>query len=91
MQVHNVKDINEIKNEGMTSWTHEGLKQKVETELKKYPDKTLETLPNPINVMETRNFVGKFVSELDMRSFPFDQQTLRIVRGFSRYPFTSIN
>ena len=59
----------------MTQWSRHELEHKVNHELKTNPGK-------PINVFETRNFVGQFVSTLDLRTFPFDQQDLRIVRFF---------
>ena len=38
-----------------------------------------EAKNKPPVAFESRNFVGKFVSELNLRSFPFDHQYLRIV------------
>jgi hypothetical protein len=59
----------------MTSWKHAQLAEKVKNVQKGDATKS-------VNVMETRNFVGQFVSELNLRYFPFDHQSLRIVRLF---------
>ena len=72
-QLHNIKDIEMIQNHGMTSWDKNELIAHVAAEMKKNPNE-------PVNVMESTNFVGRFVSTLDLRNFPFDQQDLRIVR-----------
>jgi len=68
-----VKSIEEVRNDGMTQWTQK--------ELAHYVKKVRELKNDgkaPVPVMETRNFVGEFVSELNLRAFPFDQQDLRI-------------
>ena len=46
--------------------------------MKKYEDSELLAKGGQ-TVIETRNFVGKFVTELDFSYFPFDFQLLRIV------------
>lgn len=78
IQMHNIKSVEEILNEGMEQWSRHELIEKVHAAEKDWkargsPGKF--TCP----VMESRNFVGTFVSTLNLRSFPFDQQTLRIV------------
>ena len=67
-----MKSAEEIFNEGMARWKEAVLEKKVQESIAANPTA-------PVDVMETRNFVGQFVSELDLRRFPFDQQTLRIV------------
>jgi len=71
IQVHNVKTLEEIKNDGMQSWERYELPEYVQKQLAEKPGQ-------PVNVMESRNFVCTFVSTLNLRAFPFDQQALRI-------------
>jgi hypothetical protein len=64
--------LEEIHNEGMQQWPKRELEKKVSEARAKNPNA-------PVPVFESRNFVAKFVSELNLRHFPFDQQDLRIV------------
>ncbi|KAH9261916.1 hypothetical protein BASA81_000572 [Batrachochytrium salamandrivorans] len=64
IQVHNVKSVEELENPGMIHLTDEMLTDKVSR--------------NDTSVHETRNFIAEFISELDLRDFPFDAQKLRI-------------
>ena len=63
--------MEEVQNEGMTQWTALELAQRVKQVQQGDPKK-------PVPVMETRNFVGQFISELDLRTFPLDYQVLRL-------------
>lgn len=72
IQIHNCKTIEDVRNDGMTQWSHEALEEHVKQFHSKNP------VGKPCMVFESRNFVASFVSELNLRSFPFDAQELRI-------------
>lgn len=55
----------------MSQWTNERLSTHVQRFIKANPGK-------PCRVLDQRNFHGTFVSELNLRDFPFDMQRLRI-------------
>jgi len=62
IQLHNIKEMKEIPNKGMTTWTDSLLASHVK--LKQNGDRECA-----VNVMETRNFVATFVTELDLQHF----------------------
>jgi hypothetical protein len=69
VQIHNVKAVEEIRNDGMRSFSDKKLTQEIKRQQNGDPNV-------PVMVMETRNFVGKFASNLDLHNFPFDHQPL---------------
>lgn len=71
IQIHNVKHIEEVQNNGMQAWGYKELANRVK-------EVQAGDAGAAVMVMETRNFVGQFISELDLRNFPFDHQSLRI-------------
>jgi hypothetical protein len=78
IQVHNIREMRHIRNDGMQQLSNQTLEKKVAEHISKhYREHPSQPIP-PCKVYENHNFVGQFVSLLNLQLFPFDQQALRI-------------
>jgi hypothetical protein len=78
IQVHNIREMRHIKNDGMQQLSNSALEAKVAQHIAKCEKENPGKPYPPCKVYENHNFVGQFVSLLDLRNFPFDEQALRI-------------
>lgn len=78
IQLHNLGDIvcriDHDDNKGMLKWPEAKLQAKIEAEIKKNNGDINTVVP----VLESTNLVATFITELDLRAYPFDAQKLHI-------------